>query len=74
MSLDVLLVMLYPVVYALAVTAQLPSGDIPLNDGMWSNVAVPVLLGIGTMLIVKSFGVLAWGYVLVRLSASTPSY
>jgi hypothetical protein len=75
-GLDVLFVILYPVVHALAVSTavHLPhdQGEIPLNDGMWSDVAFPVLLGIGIMLIIKGFNVLALGHVSFRFSSSRP--
>ncbi|KAF9504653.1 hypothetical protein BS47DRAFT_631732 [Hydnum rufescens UP504] len=76
-GLDLLFVMLYPVVHALAVSTpvHLPhdQGEIPLNNGMWSDVAFPVLLGIGIMLIIKGFNVLALGASMILVTASAPS-
>jgi hypothetical protein len=76
-GLDVLFVTLYPVVHALAVSTavQLPhdQGEIPLNDGMWSDVALPVLVGIGIMLTVKAFSIITSGHVCVRFSSSRPT-
>ncbi|KAF9507997.1 hypothetical protein BS47DRAFT_1303310 [Hydnum rufescens UP504] len=76
-GLDVLFVMLYPIVHALAAgpAVQRPrdAGETPLNDGMWSNVAFPVLVGIGLMLTIKGFSVLAFGCVMVLVTASAPS-
>ncbi|KAF9504658.1 hypothetical protein BS47DRAFT_1307824 [Hydnum rufescens UP504] len=77
MGLNVLLVMLYPVVHALAVNTavQFPRdpGEVPLSDGMWSNVSFPVLLGIGVMLTLKGISVLAWGGNIILVTAAAPS-
>jgi hypothetical protein len=78
MGLNVLLVMLYPVVHALAVSAAAPlprdPGEVPLNDGMWSNVSFAVLLGIGVILALKGISVLAWGYVCIFLHQDQVTY
>jgi len=76
-GLDVLCVMLYPIVHALAAISAVQGprdpGEIPLNEGMWSNVAFPVLVGIGVMLTIKGFSVLAFGGNMILVTASAPS-
>lgn len=60
MSLDVLLVLLYPIVSAAAASSSRKRGAQP-GDEVPGNAPLSVMIGVGIMLVVKAFASLTWG-------------
>lgn len=61
MSMDVLFVILYPIVHAIAASAEKGRKHDPHDKGALSSIPLSVMFGLGAMLVVKALASLTWG-------------